>query len=317
MQHEQLEPPSVTHATGAHPRLRWWIELAIVLAFYGIYSVVRNVFGSAKVSPDAALENALDVIHLERTIGLFHEQTIQSWFVHWHWFMRSWNIFYGTFHFVVTIGVLVHLFRRHPARYLRFRTVLAVTTATALVGFSMFPLMPPRLLDDCTSAFGGCRPHGFVDSLAHFGGTWSFDSGTMQSVSNQYAAMPSLHFGWALWCCLALVPVVRSRVAKGLLLAYPWITLFAIVVTANHYWLDAAGGAFVLAAGFVVGRHLTHLESRARFARMVRYAPPAMAPGAGVGSDPVAADRAIPITGSAHDVVVLDGSPGRETVATP
>jgi hypothetical protein len=313
MQHEQLEaPPPMPSSVASHPRLRWWVEIVIVLVFYAVYSAVRNAYGSAKVAPAAALENALDVIHLERTLGLFHEQTIQSWFVGWDWFMRAWNIFYGTFHFVVTIGVLVFLFLRHPERYLRFRTVLAVTTAGALVGFSLFPLMPPRLLDDCTSAFGGCRPHGFVDSLARFGGTWSFDSGTMQSLSNQYAAMPSLHFGWAMWCCLALVPVVRGRATRALLLAYPWLTLFAIVVTGNHYWLDAAGGAFALATGFVIGRQITLLESRVRFARMLRLAPPAVATAA-----PATADRAAPGGATAPDVVVLDESPGRAAVATP
>lgn len=259
------------------PRLRWWIEIAIVLVFYSVYSGIRNLFGSAKVAPDTALANALDVIRVERALGLFHEQTIQSWFLHWGWFMRGWNIYYGTFHFVVTIGVLVYLFVRRPERYLRFRNVLAVTTAAALVGFSLFPLMPPRLLDDCATVFGGCSPHGFVDSLAHYGGTWSFDSGTMKSVSNQYAAMPSLHFGWSMWCCLALAPVVRRRWVKGLLLAYPWLTLFAIVVTANHYWLDAAGGGFALATGFVIGRQITRLEARIRFARMVRGAPARLA----------------------------------------
>ncbi len=256
------------------PRLHWWFEIAIVFVFYSVYSGIRNFFGSAKVSPEAALENALDVIHIERTLGLFHEQTIQSWFIDWEWFMRGWNIFYGTFHFVVTIGALVYLFLRHPARYMRFRNALAMTTAGALIGFSLFPLMPPRLLDDCTTVFGGCTPHGFVDSLAHFGGSWSFDSGAMKSVSNQYAAMPSLHFGWAMWCCLALAPVMRRRWVRSMFLAYPWLTVFAIVVTGNHYWLDAAGGAFALAAGFVIGSQITRLESRLRFARLLRHAPP-------------------------------------------
>jgi hypothetical protein len=299
----------------ARPRHRWWVEVAIVLAFYGVYTLVRNTFGSAQASSDTALANALDVIRLERAIGLFHEQTIQSWFVEWHWFMRAWNVFYGTFHFIVTIGALILLFRRHPERYLRFRTALSVTTAGALIGFSLYPLMPPRLLDDCTSAFGGCRPHGFVDSLASFGGTWSFDSGAMQSISNQYAAMPSLHFGWAMWCSLALVPVLRSRIAKGLIVAYPWITLFAIVVTANHYWIDAVGGGFVLAMGFVIGQQLTRLEWRLRFSRMARIAPPAASDGATApalsGAGPVPAGAA---ASGVHD---FDESPDRAAVVTP
>jgi PAP2 superfamily len=264
-------PP--TSPVASRPRLRWWVEVVFVLTFYLVYSGIRNIFGSASVSPQEALNNATDVIRLEQAIGLFHEQRIQAFFLNWGWFMRLWNIFYGSLHFVVTIFAMVWLYRRHPERYTRYRNALAVTTGVALAGFSLFPLMPPRLLDDCTTAFGGCSPHGFVDSLSHFGGLWSFDSGTMQSVSNQYAAMPSLHFAWASWCALALVPVLTRRLARGLLLLYPWLTLFAVVVTANHYWLDAAGGLFALATGVVLGGAVTRLENRLRFARLVRHAP--------------------------------------------
>src|SRR6188472_1877667 len=84
-------------------RLRWWREVAIVASFYGIYSLVRNLFGSASVSPDHALAHAQEVIRIERALGLFHEQTVQHWFLGWSWFMWFWNVFYGTFHFVVTI----------------------------------------------------------------------------------------------------------------------------------------------------------------------------------------------------------------------
>lgn len=278
------------------PRLRWYLEIAFVLGFYSVYTAIRNTFGSASVSPDRALANAHDVIHLERMLGLFHEQRIQSWFLDWDWFMWAWNVFYGTFHFIVTIAALVYLFRRHPARYARFRTALAVTTGAALLGFSLFPLMPPRLLDDCSSAFGGCSPHGFVDSLARYGGLWSFDSGTMKSVSNQYAAMPSLHFGWSAWCALALVPVVRRRWLRVLLAAYPWITLFAIVVTANHYWLDAFGGAFALACGFVVSAAVLRLGERLQDRRLTTAAAPTPVP------EP--ADRPAPAPVGAVPVIV-------------
>ena len=183
-------------------RLRWWCEVAIVASFYGIYTAVRNLFGSASVSPDHALENARQIIRVERAIGLFHEETVQHWFLGWSWFMWFWNMFYGTFHFLVTIAVLLYLFHRVPERYRQWRNTLAATTALALIGFSLYPLMPPRLLSVC-GEYGGCTDSNFVDTLQRFGGLWSFDSGTMQSISNQYAAMPSLHFAWSTWCWLA------------------------------------------------------------------------------------------------------------------
>jgi hypothetical protein len=242
-------------------RLRWWREVLLVAAFYGLYSTVRNIFGSQSVSPAKAFAHAKDIIKLERAVGLYHEATIQHWFLHLHWFLWFWNVFYGTFHFIVTIVVLVFLFRRYPLRYRQFRNVLAFTTAFALIGFSMFPLMP--LLGDC-GAFGGCTNTHFVDTLKEFGGLWSFSSGTMQSISNQYAAMPSLHFAWSSWCWLAMRPVAPRRWQRVALAVYPWLTLFAIIVTGNHYWVDAAGGAALLGAGYLLGTWLFRVAERHR-----------------------------------------------------
>ena len=246
-------------------RLRWWCEVAIVASFYGIYTAVRNLFGSASVSSDEALSHARQVISVERAIGLFHEETVQHWFLGWSWFMWFWNVFYGTFHFIVPITVLLYLFHRVPDRYRQWRNTLAATTALALVGFSLYPLMPPRLLGVC-GEYGGCTNSNFVDSLQRFGGLWSFDSGTMQSISNQYAAMPSLHYAWSTWCWLALRPYVQRRSLRSALAAYPWLTLFAIVVTGNHFWIDAAGGVLVLGVGYLVGSAITRGAARWRLA---------------------------------------------------
>ena len=224
----------------AQTRLRWWREVLYVLAFYGVYSWIRNQFGG---STEVAYDNAVLVRSIERAIGTFHEETIQQWFLGSRWFIQFWNLFYGTFHFVVTTFCIVWLFRRFPERYVKWRTTLAATTALALIGFATFPLMPPRLISDW----------GFVDTLKEYGGLWSFDSGAMKRVSNQYAAMPSLHFGWSTWCALVLVPTLRSPWLKWLAGLYPAMTLFAIIVTGNHWWIDALGGAVVLGAGYLVG----------------------------------------------------------------
>lgn len=225
--------------------LRWWRELAYIAAFYAVYSVVRNQFGSASVSELTALRNAELIIAIERALGSYHEETIQEWFLGWRAFIQGWNLFYGTFHFVVTTGCIVWLFTRFPTRYVQWRTTLAVTTALALVGFATFPLLPPRLLPP---------DYGFVDTLAVYGGLWSFDSETMQKVSNQYAAMPSLHFAWATWCAMVLVTTVRRTWTRVLAALYPLLTLFAIVVTGNHFWLDAAVGALIVVVAVIAGR---------------------------------------------------------------
>ena len=242
--------------------LHWWSELIIVVAFYGVYTFIRNQFGSDldQSVKQTAIDNAYDVIAWERAVHLFGEKGIQDLFIEWDLFIRFWNIFYGFCHFAVTVGVMVLLFVRHPVRYGTQRTVLALTTALALVGFALYPLMPPRLLNDC-SAFGACDlNYSYVDTLVDPGGFWSFNSSAMMEISNQYAAMPSLHIAWSVWCVVAALPVLRRRWTRLALLTYPWLTLFAVMVTANHYWLDAVGGllAVVIAypAGVLLARRL-------------------------------------------------------------
>jgi PAP2 superfamily len=235
-------------------RLRWWKEALFVIVFYAGYTVIRDIRGSKPVSKLQAFHNAHRLIGVERFLGIFHEQRIQHWFLADRGLLSFMNVFYGTAHFAVTIVALVWLFRRQPERYPLWRNTLAFTTALALLGFAFFPLMPPRLLPDS---------YHFVDTLKSIGGLWSFDSGAMNKVSNQYAAMPSLHFGWSSWCALVLAPAIKPRWGKALVYAYPVVTLFCIVVTANHYILDAAGGAVVLGAGLVLALALTRtVEAR-------------------------------------------------------
>lgn len=243
-------------------KLRWWRELTLIGVFYFVYSVIRNQFGSAAVDWPIAYENARAVIDVERAIGLYFEARMQNWFLDWDGFLRFWNVFYGLFHFAVTALVLIFLYTRDPAAYPKWRTVGLVTTGLALVGFALFPLMPPRLLPDC-GLYGACiEGTDYFDSVTNLGGIWSFDSGAVEKLSNQYAAMPSMHFGWAAWCFLALYPRLENPFGRAAIAAYPWLTVFAIVVTANHYWIDALGGAAALAIGWVVGSLIHRDEER-------------------------------------------------------
>lgn len=265
----QVAEPTV--APERQHRLYWWKEALIVAVFYGVYSWTWNQFGSNKIAadgiPEQAFTNAVRVIRLEKLLGLFHEQTLQERFLPYTRFIQFWNTYYGVAHFVVTLGVFVLLFVKRADVFPQWRNTLAVMTALAIIGFAFFPLMPPRLLDEpCpgaeTVSYGGAciyssqRPPdgwGFVDTLADVGGPWSFDSGTVASISNQYAAMPSLHIGWSTWCAVAVWPLLRRRWTKALVLLYPAATLFGIVVTANHFWMDGIGGLVVFGVGALIG----------------------------------------------------------------
>ena len=227
------------------------VELAMMGAFYLAYSAVRNRFGSASVAPDVAFENAHDIIRLERSVGLFFEADLQTLVLNWRPLVWLLNVFYGTSHFVVTGATLAWLFFRFPASYRRWRNTLAITTAFAIVGFSLFPVMPPRLLADC-GPYGACAGPAMVDTIAEIGGVWTFGSGAMESISNQYAAVPSLHFAWSLWCAAAVVSRCQHSWGRLAAISYPVVTLFVVLATANHYWLDAAFGALTLFAGAAV-----------------------------------------------------------------
>lgn len=282
--------PEAVAARG-HRGLSWKAELVMIAAVYVGYSLIRNVFGSARFTVDGipvgAFKNAEALIRAERALGLYLEPTVQSWFVDLQWFVQLLNAFYGIAHFVVTVAVLVVLFVRSPWRYPRMRTTIVATTCAAIVGYALFPLMPPRLLDapcpnEATAAvelggrclqssvrspgpdgivagawvapFAADDSFGYVDTLVHVGGPWSFQSDTVTSISNQYAAMPSLHIAWATWCALAVWSLCRRLATKLLAIGYPLATLVAIVVTGNHFWLDAVGGLVVLGIGLLVAR---------------------------------------------------------------
>lgn len=232
------------------PRPLWWREVAYVGVFYGAYTFIRNQFGSASVGATHASNNAVKIIDLERRLKIFNEAALQHHFLDWGWFLRFWNIFYGSLHFLVPVVILTWLYRRFPDKYRLWRTSLLMTTGLALIGFSLFPLMPPRLLCDCPPLGAGPGfDYGFVDTLAVHGGLWSFGSSTMENISNQYAALPSLHVAWATWCMLALWPRLTHLWSRIAVTVFPLATVFAVVVTANHYWLDVIAGIVVLGLG--------------------------------------------------------------------
>ncbi|RSS52259.1 inositol phosphorylceramide synthase [Streptomyces sp. WAC07061] len=222
-------------------RPRIWFEVLLIAVSYWTYSLIRNAVPEQKA---AALANADWIWSVERGLGIAVEQSVNHAVNSVTWLVVGMNYYYATLHFIVTIGVLVWIYRFHPGRYAATRLVLFATTGVALVGYYFYPLAPPRLMN------GG---H-FVDTvLVHH--TWgSMASGNLKHMSNQYAAMPSMHIGWSLWCGLTIFAVASAPWARLLGLLYPAATLVVIVATANHFWLDAVGGVLCLAFGYTVSR---------------------------------------------------------------
>ncbi len=235
------------------------IEVALGIVLYLGYDELRSrAAGSATV----ALAHAHDIVRIERAAGLFQEHRIQQAFIGWPAFVSFWNIYYGTIHFVLPVVALVTLWRRAPARYRRWRNVLLLMLAFGLAGFWLYPLTPPRLMPP---------RFGFVDTAAEF-----FNFGPQQGVTmrdgipaaasraafgNLFAAMPSLHAGWSAWSALALAPVLRRRWVRALVLLSPLATAFAVVVTANHWILDAVAGWAALGLAWLIVVGVEHLRA--------------------------------------------------------
>ncbi|CAL9429087.1 phosphatase PAP2 family protein [Streptomyces sp. enrichment culture] len=246
---EAALPPPVAAETGpgvlrrlrTPRRPRFWFEILLIAVSYWTYSLVRNAVPEQKAE---ALRNADWIWKAEHQLGIAVEESVNHAVNSVTWLIIGMNYYYATLHFVVTLGVLVWLYRRHPGRYAATRLVLFATTAVALVGYYLYPLAPPRLMN------GG----DFIDTvMVHQ--TWgSMASGDLKNMSNQYAAMPSMHIGWSVWCGLTIFALTSVPWVRVLGLLYPALTLVVIVATANHFWLDAVGGMLCLAFGFAVAR---------------------------------------------------------------
>jgi hypothetical protein len=220
-------------------RPRIWEELLFIGVAYELYSLIRNGVPTRAAN---AFANAYSVLSLERGLHLDFEPAVNSAMAGVHWLSLTAAYWYAIMHFVVTIGVLVWLWRVHPLRYRAARSVLMITNLVALIGFWAFPLAPPRMLP------------GFVDTVARDHIWGEFASAGVASASNQFAAMPSMHVGWSLWCGIVLLSLSRRRVVRLLGMLYPVITLLVIIGTGNHYILDAVGGVTAFACGLCVQR---------------------------------------------------------------
>lgn len=229
--------------------LYWWVELIVIVVVYLVYSEIRN---SSTAGAQRAYENALRIIDWQGVVHLNIEQAWQDAVIGFEPLLIVANYFYGSAYIIVSILALVFLFRLHPEDYPLWRNTLAFGTVLALIGFAFFPLMPPRLLPTMDpSAFH------YVDTLAELPTFWSFNDEAMAKISNQYAAMPSLHCGWALWVCAVFYPRVRTWWAKALSVAYVVATVVTVIITANHYVLDAVGGFAVFGVGYGLARLVT------------------------------------------------------------
>ncbi|ALC30157.1 bifunctional glycosyltransferase 87/phosphatase PAP2 family protein [Streptomyces bacillaris] len=252
------------------------LELLLIRVVYSAYAQVRL---AATAGRPLAEEHGRQIHAIEQWLHIDIELWVNHTVVEITWLREFFDYYYSTFHFIVPLAILGVLYARRPADYRWARTSIGFATVLALVGFWLYPLAPPRLMPGL----------GFIDTIHGVQDFAKPDYGTLTGVTNQYAAMPSLHFGWSLWCGVVIVILAPKLWMKALGLLHPLFTIAAIVATANHWVLDAVGGALVVSLGF----GLTYLLSGPRKLQPVteeKEAAPEPAPDPARDPEPVRAE---------------------------
>ncbi|GGT01947.1 inositol phosphorylceramide synthase [Streptomyces tanashiensis] len=234
-------------------------EFLLVTALFLVYKFGR-LFANGHET--RAFRNADRVWDAERAIHLPGEGTVQQLLLHGEPLIRAANTYYAAVHFPATIAFLVWLYWRRPAHYLWSRRVLALLTGAALALHLLMPLAPPRML----------AASGLVDTARVYGPSVYGATPETDSMANQFAAMPSLHFGWALMVAIGLIAATRSR-WRVLWLLHPLLTLLVIVGTANHYWFDALAAAVLLGLALLAVRAPGHRTAPPPVPRTLGAAP--------------------------------------------
>jgi PAP2 superfamily len=216
-------------------------EIAGLALLYGVYEVIRGAGGE---DVQTALRNTGDIVALEQAAGIYVERGVQDAFEAIPFAPALLGLAYVLLHFVGTAVALVWVHRRHPDRFPIVRTTFVAATALALVGYVLYPAAPPRLSE-----------LGFSDTVTSSTGL-DLSSDLLGALYNPFAAVPSLHFGYALIVGAVLAAIAQRRVWRIAGALYPAAMLLIIVATGNHFIVDAALGGLVVVAGWIVARAL-------------------------------------------------------------
>ena len=235
-----------------------WLDLvrqvSLFVSAFLVYDLVR---GLVEGRATAAFQNARELISIERTLHVFVEPSVQTWASGSHVVMVASSWLYVNAQTSITLAALIYLYVRHNRSFYFVRNMLMIAMPIALISYAVFPTAPPRLMPEW----------GFIDTVSDVTAVGS--SGSMTSLfTNPLAAVPSMHVAFALMIGWTLARLVRHSAVRVLWLVYPFVITFVIVVTANHFILDALLGALTAA----VSAYGAIWLARARPARGRRWA---------------------------------------------
>ncbi len=251
-------------------RANGWRELALGLGIFALYLVVTR---RVQVSHAVANAHASSVLDVERALHIDVERPLNRW-LHGQPLLgalAAWE--YATTYILTTFGFLGWLWWRRPTWYRWARGVLVTSTLIAIGCFAFWPLTPPRLL----------HTGGFFDVVAAHHPFLSWGSNTVSAGADQWAAMPSLHIGWAVWVTVASLRVGAGLLGRGLAGLHLTVTSYVVVATGNHFVVDIAAGIALVGVSALV--YLGWTKALASAATVAGFAPRV-----GVASPP--ADRA-------------------------
>ena len=233
-------------------------ESGLILALFALWQFAGSLAG---VSPDGALARSRWIWHFERVVHLPNETSMQKVILHHPLVVQFFNLYYDSLHFPVLVATLIWLFVRHRDRYKRLRTTLVGLTGACLL-VQLIPVAPPRMLPETGMVDTAIKYHQSV-----YGSVAGFDP-------DQLSAMPSVHVGWAILVAVAVITTLRSR-WRWLAVLYPVLTTLAVILTANHFWLDGIVAGLILVLVLAVQTGTRTLYARLRAAGTAPAAKPA------------------------------------------
>ncbi len=214
-----------------------------IVLFCGAYWLYRLTRGLVYDQTIAAFAHARDIVHLERSVHLFVEPSIQNWAIHTDFVEDAASWMYLNSHFVVTTCTLAFIYLFRNEHFYFVRNMFMVAMGLALVGYVIYPTAPPRMLPEL----------GFVDSVADFTGV---SESSVGALFNPFAAVPSMHVCFALMLSIPMIRMARHGWAKALWTVYAPVVTFVVVATGNHWVFDAGTGALVAGVSAIAAQTL-------------------------------------------------------------
>lgn len=206
-------------------------QIALFMSAFALYDLVRGL-GRDQHSYKP-FGDAMRIIDFERASHVFIEPAVQAWTQRTHWLMDAANWTYLDGHFLVTLVALAFIYCRRNESYYFVRNMFLVAMALALIGYSVFPTAPPRLLPEW----------GFTDSISQFMGVPHFEDGPVKLFLNDYAAVPSMHVAFAVMLGSSMARLCQPLLVKLAWVLYPLVVTYVVVATANHFLVDVVLGA--------------------------------------------------------------------------